>query len=148
MWLAETLTVAPVTAEVVPIPDVGDTPALAFKRIDGTDGKLVVGKAKYTLVHFWASWCGPCKKQLPALRSLHDRYAAHGLATLSLSLDDDSAAWQGAVEKLKLPWTQGRLASSIPGVSSVPAYWLLDRAGKIVAKAYDPAEYRKCSAIG
>ncbi len=137
------LTVPPVTAEVVPIPDVGDTPALAFKKVDGSDGKLAVGKAKYTLVHFWASWCGPCKKQLPSLRVLHERYATHGLATLSLSLDDDSAAWQGAVEMLKLPWTQGRLASSIPGVSSVPAYWLLDSAGKIVAKVYEAADLSK-----
>ena len=128
------------TAEVVPIPEVGDSPALAFKQVDGSESKLVIGKAKYTLVHFWASWCGPCKKQLPALRSLHERYAAHGLAILSLSLDDDSAAWQGSVEKLKLPWPQGRLASGIPGVSSVPAYWLLDSAGKIVFKGYDPTE--------
>jgi thiol-disulfide isomerase/thioredoxin len=135
------LAVPEVAAEVVSIPAVGDTPALTFQSRDGKEGTLADWRGKYTVVHFWASWCGPCKKQLPALRKLQERFAASGLATLSLSLDDDFAAWQSALKGLDLPWPQGRLgANGTSGVSSVPAYWILDPAGKIVTKTNDPDE--------
>lgn len=78
------------------------------------------------------------------LRQLQERIAAQGLATLSLSLDDDPAAWRTALKRLDLPWRQGRLAeANDAGVSSVPAYWLLDPAGKIVAKVSEPDELVK-----
>ena len=135
------LTLPEIAAEVVPVPAVGDAPALAFQRAEGTGGTLADYRGRYTVVHFWASWCGPCKQQLPALRRVHERFAPRGLATLGLSLDEDSAAWKGASKGLDLPWPQGRLAAAgDAGVSSVPAYWLLDPAGKIVAKANDPDE--------
>jgi RNA polymerase sigma factor (sigma-70 family) len=135
------LAVPEVAAEVVPVPEVGDTPALSFTRADGTAGTLADCRGKYTVVHFWASWCGPCKKELPALRQLHGRFAARGLAALGLALDDDPAAWRSALKGLDLPWPQGRLgAGGAAGVSGVPAYWLLDPAGKIVAKANDADE--------
>jgi thiol-disulfide isomerase/thioredoxin len=130
-----------IRAEVVPIPSVGDTPQLTFQRADNGKGALRDFRGRYTVVHFWASWCGPCKKQLPALARLHEQFAARGLATLGLSLDDDPVAWQTALKQLNLPWQQGRLAAAgDAGVSSVPAYWLLDPAGKIVSKVYDAEE--------
>jgi len=138
------LTLPEIPAEVVPIPAIGDTPALTFHRADGADGSLTDFRGRYTLLHFWASWCGPCKQQLPALRRLHEQFAARGLAALGLSLDDDPAAWEAALKRLDLPWPQGRIAASGgAGVSSVPAYWLLDPAGKIVAKVYDLDELAK-----
>ena len=98
-------------------------------------------RGRYTLVHFWASWCGSCEQQLPVLRRLQERFASHGLAVLSLSLDDDAAAWKAALKRLDLAWPQGRLdAADTAGVSSVPEYWLLDADGKIVSKVYDPDE--------
>jgi thiol-disulfide isomerase/thioredoxin len=114
---------------------------LSFTRADGKSGTLADGRGKYTVVHFWASWCGLCKKHLPALKKLQGEFAARGLAVLSLSLDDDTTTWQTALKGLELPWSQGRLGTeSTSGVSGVPAYWLLDSAGKIVAKADHPDE--------
>jgi RNA polymerase sigma factor (sigma-70 family) len=134
------LDVPEIAAAVVPVPQVGDAPALAFTRADGSKGTIEEHRGRCTVVHFWASWCGPCKRQLPALRRLHSRYAARGVSILGLSLDHDLAVWEAALKRLDLPWQQGRLSATVAGVSSVPAYWLLDQAGKIVARVDDPDE--------
>jgi len=138
------LAVPEIAAEVVPIPLIGDTLALSYQRPDGSAGALNESRGKFTVVHYWASWCTPCKQQLPALRQVHEKFADRGLATVGISVDTDAAAWQGVLKKLNLPWPQGRLATAgESGVSSVPAYWLLDPAGKIVAKVYDTDELAK-----
>jgi thiol-disulfide isomerase/thioredoxin len=141
------MTLPEICAEVAPVPGVGDSPKLAFQHSDGSSSALKDYRGKYTVVHFWASWCEACKKQLPALRQLQERYTARGLATLGLSLDQDAAAWQTVLKRIDLPWPQGRLAvSADAGVSSVPTYWLLDPNGKIIAKTYDLDELAKALA--
>jgi uncharacterized GH25 family protein/thiol-disulfide isomerase/thioredoxin len=136
-----TLTLPEIAAEVAPVPGIGDSPELGFRGPDNSTGTLKDYRGRYLVVDFWASWCGPCKQQLPALRRVHERFAPRGLAALGLSLDEDAAAWKSALEGLNLAWPQGRLAEAgEAGVSSVPAYWLIDPAGKIVAKPNDPDE--------
>ena len=136
-----TLTLPEIGATVVPVPVVGDTPELAFQRAVGTNGTLAQNRGHFTVVHFWASWCAPCKQQLPALRQLHEQFASRGLTILGLSLDSEPAVWQAALKHLELPWQEGRLpAASGSGVSSVPTYWLLDPNGKLVGKVYDTDE--------
>jgi RNA polymerase sigma factor (sigma-70 family) len=133
------LAVPEIPVEVVPVPSVGDTPKLTFQRPDGGNGSLADLRGRYTLVHFWASWCGACKHQLPELRRLQARFAGRGLATLSLSLDDHPGPWRAALKQQELPWPQGRLTSANEArESGVPVYWLLDPAGRIVARGYDP----------
>jgi uncharacterized GH25 family protein len=130
-----------ISANVVPIPAIGDKPPLRFARADGTGGNLAEFHGYYTLVHFWASWCGPCKQQFPALRGLHERFAARGLNMCGLSVDEDADAWCEATKRFGLSWPQGRLTNPAEtGVSSVPAYWLTDPEGRIVSKASDPDE--------
>jgi RNA polymerase sigma factor (sigma-70 family) len=130
-----------IATAVVPIPVVGDTPELTFQRADSTAGKLADYRDKYTVVHFWASWCGPCKQQLPGLKQIHERFAPRGLNIVSLALDDDAKAWQGALKRLDTPWQHGRLApADAIGVSSVPTYWLLDSRGTIIARVYSADE--------
>jgi thiol-disulfide isomerase/thioredoxin len=132
------LSLPEIGAKVAPVPAVGDTPALAFQRADGSIGTLLEYHGRFTVVHFWASWCGPCKQQLPGLRRLRERYAASELATLSLALDHDVSAWQTALKHFGFSWPQGRLSTAADAcVASVPAYWLLDPIGKIIVKAYD-----------
>lgn len=138
-----TLTVPEIAAEVVPIPVIGDVLTLSYQRPDGSKGTLSDSRGKFTVVHYWASWCTPCKQQMPALRQVQERFAGRGLATVGISVDAEVEPWQTALKRLELPWPQGRAAAGECGISSVPAYWLLDPAGKIVAKVYDPDELAK-----
>ena len=141
------LSLTEIPVAIAPVPAVGDLAKLVFQRADGSSGKTADYSGKFTLVHFWASSCGACKQQLPALRRLQDRFATRGLTMIGLSLDDDPATWQDAMKGLELPWPQGRLAAgSDAGISSVPAFWLLDPGGRIVAKVYDPDELAKALA--
>jgi thiol-disulfide isomerase/thioredoxin len=134
-----------ISAPVVTIPAVGDVPVLTFEHDDGSPGMLEGFRGRYLIVHFWASWCGPCKQQLPVVRKLYDEVvsAKHG-AIVSVSLDDDTVTWHGALKEHNMPWTQGRFTTeATAGVSSVPAYWLLDPTGKILAKSSDIGEIRQ-----
>jgi thiol-disulfide isomerase/thioredoxin len=135
------LTLPEIAAKVTPIPVVGDTPSLSYERPDGAAGSLAGVRGHYTVVQFWANWCGLCKQQLPLLKQLQARFASQGLGVIGISVDTDAAAWQAAVKQLALPWPQGRLASAgDSGVPTVPGYWLLDPAGKIIAKGSAPKE--------
>ena len=85
------LTLPEISAPVVAIPAVGDVPVLTFEHDDGSPGTLEEFHGQYVIVHFWASWCGPCKQQLPALHKLHDELGStRKVAIVSLSLDDDA----------------------------------------------------------
>ena len=134
------LTLPEIELPVTPVPAVGEIPVLSFVRPDGSGGSLADCRGRYTLVHFWASWCGPCKEQIPSVRQLHEQIGAEKLAVLSLSLDHDSTAWTKSIGALGLPWPQGRLDGTTTAVSSVPYYWLLDGEGKLVLKTGAVAE--------
>ncbi len=79
---------------------------------------------------------GHARSTLPAFKKLHEEFATRGLTALSSRSTTTPRSWQKTLKGLELPWPQGRLGTASPsGVSGVPAYWLLDPAGKIVAKA-------------
>src|SRR5262249_55478045 len=103
---------------VEPIPAVGEVPTLTFEKSDGGKGSLADARARLTLVHFGAGWCGPCKAQFPAVRQLNDRFGKRGLDMLGLSLDDDRWVWQSALKNLDPPWSQGRIAGDSPAAVS------------------------------
>lgn len=110
------------------------------------DGKMhsiseYVGKNKYTLVDFWASWCGPCRAEMPTVVKAYELYHGKGLEIVGVSLDNNKDAWVKAIDQLKMPWPH---ISDIKGwqcagaamynVKGIPANVLIDQQGKIVAK--------------
>lgn len=109
---------------------------------DGTQLSLkeVIGKNKYTLVDFWASWCGPCRKENPYVVKTFNGFKDKGFTVLSVSLDEDAAKWKDAIEKDGMPWYHvsslkgwEEPAAALYNVRAIPQNVLIDGHGKIVA---------------
>jgi thiol-disulfide isomerase/thioredoxin len=64
-------------------------------------------QANLTMLVFWASWCGPCRKEIPQLKELYQQYAHRGLNLVSISVDKKSADWQQALGQEQMRWSQG-----------------------------------------
>lgn len=116
-------------------------PDFTLNRLsDGQPLTLHEVKAKLKIIDFWASWCGPCRMNNPALRDIYADFHGKGLEIIGVSLDNRRGAWASAVEKDCLPWPQ---VSSLKGwkcdvarlynVTSVPAIFILDADDNIIA---------------
>ena len=93
------------------------------------------------LVDFWASWCAPCRKQMPALISLYDRFKNKNFEIIGVSFDNNKNEWVQYIQNAKLPWPQmsdldGWVSEAVLlyAIQGVPRTILVDPQGKIVAK--------------
>lgn len=110
------------------------------------DGKLhklseYVGNGKYVLIDFWASWCGPCRAEMPNVKAAYEKYHAKGFEIVGLSFDQKKDAWEKAIKDMGLNWIHlsdlkgwQTVASDTYGVKSIPASVLVDPDGVIVAE--------------
>ncbi|MEM0544017.1 TlpA disulfide reductase family protein [Flavobacterium sp. j3] len=120
-----------------------NTPAKNFVQQSLTGQKISLEnyKGNYLLLDFWASWCAPCRKEHPNLRRTYEEFKTKNFEILSVSLDSNKKAWENAVTKDQLTWTQisdlkgqeNDIAIQY-GVQSVPANFLIDPKGTIIAK--------------
>lgn len=95
-----------------------------------------VGKGKYVLIDFWASWCGPCRNEMPNVKAAYEKYASKGFEVISISIDKKQKPWKTAIEELGMNWTQvlNVDAADIYGIYAIPKTFLIDPEGIVVAK--------------
>jgi peroxiredoxin len=118
----------------------GTAPDFSQATPDGDEMKLSDLKGKVVLLDFWASWCGPCRKENPNVVRLYNKYKDKGFDILGVSLDKTKDRWLKAIEADGLTWHhvsdlkgwQNKVAKAY-GVSSIPHTILLDQEGKIIA---------------
>lgn len=100
-----------------------------------------VSKNKYTLIDFWASWCGPCRAEMHNVVQAYTEFHDKGLEIIGVSLDKDHDAWMQGISELEMPWPQmsdlngWECAGAVTyNIRSIPANVLIDQQGIIVAK--------------
>jgi len=111
---------------------------LTGKPVKASD---IVKKNKFTLIDFWASWCGPCIAEMPAMKKAYSDFHAKGFEVLGVSLDQEADVWKATVARLKLPWPQvsdlkgwDNAAAKLYSIQSLPFNVLVDQNGKINTK--------------
>lgn len=112
-----------------------------FSQPDTTGQAVMLSsfKGKYILVDFWASWCGPCRKENPNMLEAYHKYKNRNFEIVAVSLDENRRQWIAAVKEDQLPWKQlsdlkrENAAGKLYGVTSIPTNYLIDPTGKIVA---------------
>lgn len=129
--------------------NIGDTaPELAFNNTDGKEIKLSDLRGSVVLIDFWASWCGPCRRENPNVVAAYEKYSkakfkdAKGFEILGVSLDKNQSSWVKAIEQDNLSWPNhmsdlggwGSEPAAIYGVRSIPASFLVNAEGVIIAK--------------
>ncbi len=115
-------------------------PEILMNGVDGKPLKLSSLKGKVVLIDFWASWCGPCRAELPNVVSNYNKYHDKGFDIFSVSLDADKTAWEAAIKKDGLVWPNHvcdfqQWQSPVVQLyrfKSIPKTLLLDKEGKII----------------
>ena len=138
------------TAALAPLAAGQPAPEYTARTLEGQPASLAAERGQVVLVNLWATWCEPCRFELPELATLHERYAARGLRVVGVSVDSRRTASEvrDFVTRRQLPYTfwhdpEDRISGAF-GVTTLPASFLINREGTIVwshvgaVKADDP----------
>jgi peroxiredoxin len=127
----------------------GPAPAAPDFRLPARDGgeiHLSELKGQVVMINFWATWCGPCRQEMPLLQQIHAKYEPLGFTMLGVNVEPDSAAAQnwlkGMAVSFPIVFDRKSEVSSSFGVEAMPSSILIDREGRIrhVHRGYKPGD--------
>jgi thiol-disulfide isomerase/thioredoxin len=131
-------------------------PAFSLKDLKGADVTMAQQRGKVVLVNFWATWCGPCKAEMPILVKLQKVHGPAGLVVLGISMDEEGASvinpWlkktkfvvDGKESPMNFPLLIGtpQVGTAFGEIEALPATFIIDRQGKIVQRIDGPIEFK------
>jgi peroxiredoxin len=126
-----------------------EAPDFTLKGLDGTNLRLEEYRGKVVLINFWASWCGPCRQEMPLLDRLHHRYEDTGFAVLGINVEGERAPAQKIVDKTKVtfpvPIDENQKVSELYSLEAMPSTVVVDRDGVVryIHRGYKPGDEAK-----
>jgi len=121
-----------------------------LQDLSGTTRRLSDFSGKVVFLNFWATWCGPCRFEMPSMEKLYQRFKAKGLVVVAVNLQEDRDSVMRFVEKYELSFpvlldATGRIGATY-GARSIPTTYLVDRDGSVLAgtvgtREWDTEEY-------
>ncbi|MCS6935955.1 MAG: TlpA family protein disulfide reductase [Candidatus Bipolaricaulota bacterium] len=146
-WRVTQVTQAPATSLLtVTVPVYRHAPAFDLPLLDGSTLTLTQLRGRKAILNFWASWCGPCRAEMPHLESLYQRYKER-LLVVGINIAEESETVRRFLERVRVTYpvlldAQGRVARAY-GVIAQPATYWIDERGQIIYRkfgAYSPSE--------
>lgn len=97
----------------------------------------LIAKNKVTLIDFWASWCSPCRTNIPKLKAIYDKFKNEGFNIIGLAFKDSEKSWKKALSEENMAWEnvndKNDIGTKLFGLTSIPAYMLVDHSGRIIS---------------
>ena len=113
-------------------------PAFTVTALDGSKFSLDAMGGRVVLIDFWATWCGPCKEELPHIKKIAKEFAGQPLVIISISWDSDEQKWRDFINKNEMSWVQYRDAdhhlSTMFGINAIPHYFTIDADGVLTSE--------------
>lgn len=113
-------------------------PAFSVTALDGSHFNLDEMGGRVVLIDFWATWCGPCNRELPHMKKIAQEFASEPLVIISVSWDSDETKWKDFIAKNGMTWVQYRDAdhslANVFGINSIPHYFTIDSDGVLTAE--------------
>jgi len=126
------------SARIQPLSQPEDPHNFSLQTLDGAISTLSAYKGKVVILNFWATWCPPCRVEMPSMETLYQRYKNRGLEMLAVNLQENPDAVRSFIQEhgytFPIPLDRNGAVGSRYGISAIPTSLIIDKEGKIIGR--------------